>query len=211
MSKRLLHSRRKLHRVVLQNTLAFLGGSLLLSAVCHPFATSEWKGRIFAESIAWTGANLVLHLALSPLDEKVAELASHLLFAADAQKGFTMVHEMGHWAMGKLLVQKEPSIALNHFTGSTSYYARELSSFGQILGQRATVCTIAIAGPLFDLLATGALIAVGSALQPDHPVLGSAILFSSGMNVVKCIAYPLSALCSEDLSNDYVLFSRLIS
>ncbi len=113
----------------------------------------------------------------------------------------TLIHEMGHAFMVRLLFKNEnPIIELfPEGGGVTTFYGTALSRVGQWLGEKRALMAVTAAGAAFATLEATVLLAFAHKVKDTHPELRLHLVYMAIARVINHVFYALSALSLTSL------------
>lgn len=131
-------------------------------------------------------------------------------FASLDRNRDTLTHEWGHYTAFKTLYQGDASIQVNPFQGgSTSFTIKGLNPLGNLLGERVSMGVLAAAGPLFSMITSLGLIAMGHFQEKESPKLAPYMKAMAAQSLIEHILYALSAYWDHSPGHDFALLAQL--
>lgn len=139
---------------------------------------------------------------------KISQVLSALIFSYEASRTVSLIHEVGHFMVAKLLTQVPPKM---HFTSSDGGYTvsnlSSLTPFGQRLSKRWTACLITIAGPFLQSLACAVLWASSPLLQSQK--WEGYLKTTALLGIISTGMYAVKGLVSTEKTYDFVQLRAL--
>lgn len=183
--------------------LAFMVSAALVQLAVSAFFHS--LGAYASYKVAEKGPNLIHFERILSVCQWMTGYNFAILTGFNAQ---TLIHESGH-AMAALSIYKRPrpTIEIYPFIGGiTQFYKTSMTSFGKKLGPVAATCLIVASGPLFTLMISSVIFAIGIAIKEKYPQFGKYLIAWGVIDFLNHAQYAYSALHADpsNLSHDFV-------
>ncbi len=138
------------------------------------------------------------------------EILSHyphfVLSLLDVTTRLTLIHEMGHAIIGKLVyANANPSIQIIPLTGGVAKLkSNQLSEIGNKFGDEKAYLLFAAAGPTFAMLFNLADLTLAHAVKKSAPDLNKFLITSVFVNTFISAKYALQALSNPPKGHDFI-------